>query len=157
MIDMPMGMHDQQRQVSRSAPGQQTEDRVGERHLIRIGDVTRIDQQGSGRADEQVHERCFERGAQAFAQNERLRVVRVHLDGRLRIPRTILGTFRPLNVHGAGNERGLPRGCRENAGQAREGVQYSSQSACYCGMGSSSRRARTYFTGGEPNESARSW
>src|SRR6187200_2839911 len=84
MIQMPVGMRDQQRKLFAVLIRQQLEDRFRQRHCFRVGDGASINQKSFVGADEEIDKICFKVCAWTLAQDKRLRFVLMNLKGFLR-------------------------------------------------------------------------
>src|SRR5690606_14369038 len=84
MITMAVGVGNDQRDRGVAAYRQQSHHCFRERHLLRVFYSTGIDQKSALGADEKIHKAGFEVSAGVLPQDERLRLVGMDLEGRLR-------------------------------------------------------------------------
>src|SRR6266478_441031 len=84
MIQMPVGVHNQEWKFFPVLIRQQLQDRFRQGHRFPIGDGASIDQKRSVGADEKIDKICFKVRAWTLAQDKRLRFVTMNLKGFLR-------------------------------------------------------------------------
>ena len=99
MVKVPVSVDHKQRELCGSVPGDQMHHGLRQWHVIRICNVAGVDQKRLRRPKQEVQERRLERGAKIFPKDECRLVIGVHLNGRLRAGRAVLGPFIPINVH----------------------------------------------------------
>ncbi len=81
--------------------GQQAHHGLFQWHLVWVRNIASVDEERSCGSHKQVHEGCFEGGAEILAKDECLRVVGMHLEGRLRVGLAIFGSLIPADIQRA--------------------------------------------------------
>ena len=109
MIAVTVRVHHEQREPRAIDDRQQAGHRLGERHALRVFNGTTVDEQGTFGSDEQIEQRRFEIRAQALAQEDRLGLVTMRLQRRLRIFRAVLRAWIPGDVEIPGDRFGQRR------------------------------------------------